>query len=121
MKNNKMPGMPNLNSDGEDSSSSISPIPAFAESGAGLVIPDHKPMFNTVESNNVSVINAAKILRNGIEVKALRNGFYNLHRLRENDVFTVKSFEDLGEWMKCLDPDLEKQHQANMKEKKAKK
>lgn len=124
MNNKLMPTMPILNysDDGDSESSSLSPVPAFPKGDAGLEVPEHfkKPSFDTVESKNNSQV-TVKLSKNGIEVVALRKGFYNQHRIRENDLFLVKSFEELGEWMKCVDPDLQKKHLENLKNKKAKK
>lgn len=55
-----------------------------------------------------------------IEVVAARPGFYNHSRRVEGDVFTVPSMEKVGNWMKCTDPVLEKQHQEMMKKAKRK-
>lgn len=55
-----------------------------------------------------------------VEVIAVRAGVFRRCRRGPGDKFTVPSFDLLGEWMKCVDPRLEKQHQANIKERKAK-
>ena len=89
------------------------------EEASDLALPEHvKPILESVENKSESLVSASP-LKKGIEVVALRKGFYNQHRLKENETFTVKSFEDLGEWMKCLDPDLQKKHFENLKNKKA--
>jgi len=90
-----------------------------------LTVPNHevndKPSIISPEENNDSVVSVSKSHSNGIEVVALRKGFYNQNRIREGEKFTVKNFEDLGEWMKCLDPDIEKEKNKFFKEKKANK
>ncbi len=121
MKNNKMPDMPSLKV--ADSMSTELEVPS-KEGASDLIAPDHalvKPITESFEEKSNSSIVAPKISKSGIEVVALRNGFYNQHRLVEGNVFVVKSFEDLGEWMKCIDPDLQKKHLENLKNKKAKK
>ncbi len=55
-----------------------------------------------------------------IKVVAVRAGFFAPHRKNEGDEFTVPSFKQLGSWMKCLDPKIEREHQAALKAKRAK-
>lgn len=57
--------------------------------------------------------------KKGIEVVALRAGFYKQSRKVEGDKFEVPDMSRVGSWMQCLDPVLEKQHQASMKAKKS--
>jgi hypothetical protein len=57
----------------------------------------------------------------GIEVVATRKGFYNQRRISEGEKFIVKKKENLGEWMKCVDPALERERFNFFKNKKAKK
>lgn len=52
-----------------------------------------------------------------ITVIALRPGFYMNHRRIEGDRFDVANFEDLGSWMKCVEPLMEKKHRAAIIEK----
>lgn len=54
-----------------------------------------------------------------IEVVALRLGFYKQERKMEGDAFTVPSLDKVGTWMKCVDPQLEKQHLALQKQRNA--
>lgn len=102
----------------------ISPAPeatpvGIASGSEELMLSLDVPTYKTAESENTSLKSIPQIPANGIEVMATRNGFYNLHRIVENDIFTVRKFEDLGEWMKCLDPDLEKERVKFFKNKKA--
>ncbi len=53
-----------------------------------------------------------------IEVIALRKGFFGNHRREEGDKFVISKMSQLGDWMECVDPTLEKQHQAIIKSKK---
>lgn len=55
-----------------------------------------------------------------IEVVALMPGFHANERFKEGDKFTIQSMKQLGDWMKCVNPELEKQHQELIKAKKAK-
>lgn len=54
----------------------------------------------------------------GIEVRALRPGFYQNSRKVEGDIFTVPSLDRVGTWMECTDRTLEKKHQELMKQNK---
>lgn len=80
-----------------------------------------KPMIEGSEEDLVSNVRIPKTPKGGIEVVATRQGFYNQHRLNEGDKFTVASFEDLGEWMKATDPDMDKKRREFLQAKKAKK
>lgn len=51
-----------------------------------------------------------------IEVVANARGVYKCSRKVENDRFFVDKFEQLGSWMDCVDPILQKKHMQNMKE-----
>ena len=55
-----------------------------------------------------------------IEVRAKRLGFYDNERKMVGDVFTVPSMDMVGNWMECVDPELEKIHQEMMVERKRK-
>lgn len=98
-------------------------IPASSENGAGEPVFTPKVGLPIVIDPNGSSENEAGIetpidTRNGIEVVALRAGFMNQDRKVEGDKFTVPTFNDLGEWMKCVDSTLEKKHQEIIKAKK---
>ncbi len=56
----------------------------------------------------------------GIEVRAVRVGMYQQQRKVEGDTFLVSKFEQLGSWMKCSDPEMEKKRLAYMAELKEK-
>lgn len=53
----------------------------------------------------------------GIEVVALREGFFNSRRIKEGQVFMVSSESKLGSWMKCTNPEAQKVHAKKMKDK----
>ncbi len=55
-----------------------------------------------------------------IEVVALAKGFYKQSRKVEGDKFTVPRLEDMGSWMKCVDPTMQKKHIARLAEVKEK-
>lgn len=55
-----------------------------------------------------------------IEVVALRNGFFAQERKVEGDKFVVPTMKQLGSWMRCLDPRIEKMHQDFLKAKRSK-
>ena len=54
---------------------------------------------------------------NGIEVMALRPGYFKGERKSEGAKFFVKSFKELGSWMRCLDRVAERKHNEIMKKK----
>lgn len=112
--------MPELNSVVVVETPSISPgsESLLGSDDSGLEVPSHIPSYESAESKNSSLV-TPPAPKKGIEVEALRKGFYNQHRLKEGEKFTVKTFEELGEWMKCTDPDLQKKHYENLKIKKA--
>ncbi len=66
------------------------------------------------ESDSVKVVPPKS--KNGVKVMALRNGFIKNCRKVEGDEFFVESIEKAGSWVKCVDPELEKQHLAFLKE-----
>ncbi len=80
-----------------------------------------KPEMENLNDQNASNVKSPKAPKSGFEVQAKQLGFYNQHRYRENDVFFIKSWEDLGDWMTLLDPDLKKKHLKEIEERKAKK
>lgn len=55
-----------------------------------------------------------------IEVVAVGVGFYDNHRKAVNDRFTVPKIEQLGSWMKCVDPKLQREHLARLEAKRQK-
>lgn len=57
---------------------------------------------------------AAKVGPKPIEVVAIANGYFAPHRKVTGDEFTVPSFKQLGYWMRCKDPVVQKKHEANV-------
>jgi len=128
---NKLPTMPNLGAnpvsspglDVEKSTPSFGEdktldVPAHDEQNASVL---QKPATPDLHSPEISsIIKLSELSKNGIQVVATRKGFYNQNRIREGEVFRIQSFEDIGEWMKCTDPDLEKERVKFFKEKRRK-
>lgn len=65
-----------------------------------------------------SIVNIPKFPKNGIQVVATRNGFYNSTRIFTGDKFKLKSEKDYATWFECVDPDLEKDRKEHLREKK---
>jgi hypothetical protein len=84
-------------------------------------LPSDKPKYVDVNTNNSSNVTVSKFPKNGIEVVALRKGFYNQNRIEEGQVFLIKDKEQFGTWMKCTDPDMERERIKFFNNKKAKK
>lgn len=59
-----------------------------------------------------------KAVSAGIEVVALHKGFFDSYRKKEGDKFLVRSEKQLGSWMECVDPELQKKHLARISAKK---
>lgn len=68
------------------------------------------------ESSSVKTVIKSE---SGIEVIALREGFFQNARKNEGDKFIVPSVDKLGSWMKCTDSGAEKLHQEALAKKKA--
>lgn len=79
-----------------------------------------KPQLNDPEKND-SVVTVANMSQSGIKVVATRKGFYNQTRISEGQSFIIRSFEEVAEWMSCVDPIIEKKRIQFIKDKKAKK
>lgn len=67
-----------------------------------------------------SDVNIPIVPKSGIKVVATRKGFYNQSRIKEGHEFVIKDFSKIGDWMKCLDPVLERKRLSYYKKKKAK-
>ena len=121
----QMPQMPKPQTLVSDKmSESTSHLDAPEQSGVeaeGLTVPDHdefaKPQLKSVEKDSVSQV-TAPAPKNGIEVEATRKGFYNQQRYEQGNRFKVRSRDELGEWMKCVDPAEEKRRSEYFKGKK---
>lgn len=120
---NQMPTMPSVDTKTEHSlpGESESTPAVNTESNNTVVTPDDKPSIITADETDNSKVNIPLAPKSGIEVIATRKGFYGQMRKKVGDKFTVKKVEWLGEWMKCVDPALERERVKFLKNKKAKK
>jgi hypothetical protein len=128
-----MPQMPGMPSSGASVQSDSSLSPFAKDSGVntsesdvmGLDTPSHeeekKPETISSQMNDVSQVKAPSVPKKGIEVVAIRKGFYNQTRYKEGDKFFIKSEESFGDWFSCVDPYFEKKRIEFYKSKKAKK
>lgn len=90
----------------------------------GLTPPSHdddRPTIISPDDTLATEIKAPIAPSKGIEVVAMGFGFYNQSRKIEGDRFFVKSFEEVGSWMRCIDPLFEKKRVEFLKSKKASK
>lgn len=116
-----MPGMPSANTQPEENVNTS--LPAEQEeakvetSESEEETESERPTYVTSETTNNSVMNLPRFPKNGIEVEATRKGFYNQNRINPGKIFKVKKPEHLATWMKCTDPDLEKERVKLFKEK----
>lgn len=101
-----------------------SPLGSSDESSSaeGLIPPSHEEKVQVIkpEDDNDSII-PVPLTKQVIKVVATRKGFYGQERISEGTEFSVSSFKVLGEWMKCLEPEMEKKRLQFFKDKKAKK
>lgn len=128
---NKMPGMPSFeNKEGVSSTSLSSPESEAALSKDGAASQekneekqdlDKRPELDSPDNKSQSNVNVMENPKNGIKVKAIRAGFFKQKRIREGDEFTIKNFDQVGEWMRCLDKELEKKRVKFYEDKKARK
>lgn len=140
---NQMPAMPSIKPQQNSSSAEVkaSEVPFTedsvgnaAESEVELNTPVHEEQASDEEMGVVTPqINVSSpgpsteikvnspVSKQGIKVVANRKGFYNQMRYKEGDQFTIRSVEEFGEWMTCVDPSMEKKKQEFFKQKKAKK
>lgn len=74
----------------------------------------------TQESKPVAAKNEAEEIKipSEIEVVALRPGFRKKVRIQEGQRFSVASLEEVGSWMKIVDPKLAKYHKEMLAEKR---
>lgn len=94
------------------------PVEAPVDAPAPLDAPEHVKVINP-EDDNDSVI-PVPLTKKVIEVVAKRKGFYGQQRIRAGQSFSVASKESLGDWMTCVDKELEKERVAFFKNKKKK-
>jgi hypothetical protein len=80
-----------------------------------------KPQISSADGNSKTHKKVAPSPRKGIEVVAMRKGFYNQQRYEPGDQFFIRERSELGEWMKCVDAGEEKYRVDFFKKKKSRK
>lgn len=70
-----------------------------------------------IEPKSNEIVVSPKSTRS-IQVVATEKGFYKQMRKAPGDEFAVEKFEQLGSWMKCVDPVMEKKRLDLMKDHK---
>lgn len=127
---NQMPTMPLMNDKNKDDVSSDMSVSSLsgevsndASLGEELKAPNHedKPVEYVDASKSSSEVETPIVSRNGIAVKATRLGFFANRRYKKGDTFNVMTFQQLGDWMTCEDPIIERKRLEFIKSKKAKK
>jgi hypothetical protein len=108
-------------SESQPSSSAGDSSDSMSGESLGLTPPFHEDAPKIIQYEVSTEVKMPVAPSKGIEVVATMNGFYNQSRKKDGDKFFVKSFEELGSWMICIDPVLEKKRQEFLKQKKAKK
>lgn len=111
--NRKMPKPTASNEVKIDEPADTNPVEVKPEPSRG----ETTPVYSPPRPNSVKTILPSK---GGIEVVALRNGWHNHSRRTEFEKFFVSGMKALGSWMKCTDPEAEKQHQETMLKNKVK-
>lgn len=114
---NQMPSMPSANNQEILKEESVT---ASLPGEELTPIEDAKPEYVNPDTLNKANIDIPKFPKGGIEVVAIRKGFYNQTRIDVGKKFKVKKKEDLGEWMECVEFDLERERVKILKEKKEK-
>jgi len=113
-----MPQMPQMN---PLQDSAVNPAESLVPE---LQAPIHeeilKPVIKNADNEDSSKV-VISVPKKGIEVVAMAKGFYNQNRYVEGDKFSIRSEQEFGEWMKCVDPAMEKRRIEFYKNKKAKK
>lgn len=92
--------------------------PAVLKPPASNEVEVEKPSHTSepAEADSVRVMVAPK---GGIQVIALRAGYYKCSRKVADDKFFVSDMSKVGSWMRCIDKGLEQEHQDFMKQAKA--
>lgn len=104
---------PNHSDDTQVSSnSSLGEGAQAPESGKTLHVPTHESEESQPENPVISKPS------DKIEVVATRKGFYGQMRKRKGDKFHIEGFQQVGDWMECIDPALEKKRRELLKFKK---
>lgn len=93
----------------------------MAENNRGFPEPKPRPEIANMGSSKDSSTSIKTVVptQSGIEVVALRAGYFNHARRSEGDKFTVPTMNHVGTWMRCVDAKAEAQHQETMKQQRA--
>jgi hypothetical protein len=95
------------------------PVPVAEETQPSVAMPSLDVPGPVQSPAPVAQVKSAPVVpKKGIEVVVTRKGIWQGCRKHEGDVLFIPVMEKVGEWMKCVDPELEKQHIAMMKERK---
>lgn len=79
-----------------------------------------EPASAPVDPQIANKVNVGALPQGKIEVRATRKGFYRQNRRKKGDKFKISKFEDVGDWMVCIDPVMEKKRKQFLVEKKKK-
>jgi hypothetical protein len=118
--NNRMPQTPSVSKDTEGKVNTLPEMPTAPEPASAVlstpthVAPVNKPSTKVRVDNMVPV----KSVSQGIEVIAVNAAWFQGQYRKPGDRFLVPNENMLGSWMKCVDPNLDKKHQARVKERK---
>lgn len=93
------------------------PAPPANESPSS-VEPVEGPKPDSSPAESASVQTVVPVQAKGIEVVALRAGYFNGQRKKEGDKFTISTMSKLGDWMKLTDAKAERERQIQDKAKK---
>lgn len=117
----KMPNMPSVNNG--SSSPLVDGLDSSDPSSLDAPLHEDKPIIETGDrsDSNKSILSVPSAPKKGIEVVALRDGFYNQMRKAQGSKFTIRDESEFGEWFRCVEPSFEKKRVNFYKEKKAKK
>jgi hypothetical protein len=116
----QMPGMPEIKNNDESGKLDSSFASPEIEEKSPEADVFKKPELNIADFNNKTKVDVLPS-KKGIEVVALRKGFYNQNRYNEGSKFSIKSENDFGEWFYCVDKYFENKRQEFLKAKKANK
>lgn len=116
-KEDKIPEMPKMPTNKE----SESPDGGSDSGPEDLNIPSHKEdKPSIIDPGKVdSKIDLPSAPKSGIEVVAVRKGFFNQQRVEPGVKFIIRSEKQFGDWFECIDPLYEKKRKEFYKYKKA--
>jgi len=95
-------------------------LPGMEEKSSAEQLPegvDPKPLLQNPKGESSSV-KEVKQPKKGIDVVAVRPGYYRMSRRATGDEFKIVDMSELGSWMRLADPAAEKKRQDDAKAKK---